>query len=640
MSNQEKIAHITIGTAGHIDHGKTALIKALTGTDADRLPEEKKRGITIDIGYAQVHSALGATVGIVDVPGHERFIKNMVAGATGMDAVILVVAADDGVMPQTREHLDILTLLGIRRGLIALTKIDLVDKDMVDLAEEEVRELVRGTFLEDVPLVRTSSATGEGIEDFKKTLQEVIEGTPEKNPSGPFRMPVQRSFSSEGFGTVVTGVPLSGRVRIGDSIELLPKGLDGRIRGIQSFLKKIETGSAGHRTALNVASVDYKMVERGDVVCTPGVFRPVTIVEGRLQLLKSANPILTNTAVRFHVGCAEALGTLILLEGKKLIPGQDMLAQIRLESPVVVAAEDRFVIRIQSPAITIGGGLLFGPSQFRLRTGKDYQIANLKRKETALGNPAAILESRIYERGFRLVGRDEIPFLAEHPKEAAMTLIESLLTEGKVQSISPGAAFIHIETAKRAQEMLLKWTADYFLKHPDKPSLPMVEASEALHFSESLAKHVAESLVYEKRIIRRGGRILLPGREAKLPAERAEIAEKIVGIFLSARFKPPIANELAKKLNARPEIVNETLSFLIETGKLMDLGRGCLLHSDMLSESETMLQDLLAGGKAMTMSEMREAFDSTRKFMIPLMEYFDRKKLTVRDGDYRKLAVT
>jgi selenocysteine-specific elongation factor len=635
---KEEIAHITVGTAGHIDHGKTALIKALSGIDADRLPEEKKRGITIDIGYAQVHSALGATVGIVDVPGHEKFIKNMVAGATGMDAVILVVAADDGVMLQTREHLDILTLLGIERGMIALTKIDLVDEEMVELAAEDVLELVNGTFLKGAPLVRTSTATGEGIEEFKKTLQEIIAGTPEKEPTGPFRMPVQRSFSAEGFGTVVTGVPASGSVKIGDTVEVLPRDLKGRIRGIQSFLTTIETGAAGHRTALNIAGVDYKNIARGDVVCMPEVFTSSTLVEGRLHLLKTTQPLVTNTAVRFHVGCAEALGTVILLEEKTLSPGCGMLAQFRLESPVVVASGDRFVIRLQSPAVTIGGGVLFGPSQFRLRTGKDYQIENLKRKEAALGDPAATLEARMAERGFRLVTREELPIASELPKAEAAAITKKLEEEGRIYGISQGASYIHADSLKRGRDMLFEWVSKYFGKHPDVLSVPLIEASEALHLPEIVSKEIARLLDVDGKILLRAGRIRLPGREVQLSGEREELVARIDGIFQEARFKPPTVAELPEILSAKRETIESLVSFLIESERLTDLGRGCLLHSDMIAEGERMLRKLLKDGKAMKMSEMREAFNSTRKFMIPLMENFDRRKITIRDGDFRKLV--
>jgi selenocysteine-specific elongation factor len=635
---KEEIAHITIGTAGHIDHGKTALIKALSGIDADRLPEEKKRGITIDIGYAQVHSALGATVGIVDVPGHEKFIKNMVAGATGMDAVILVVAADDGVMPQTREHLDILTLLGIERGMIALTKIDLVDEEMVELAAEDVLELVQGTFLEGAPMVKTSTATGEGIEDFKKTLQDIIAGTPEKEATGPFRMPIQRACSAEGFGTVVTGVPATGSVKIGDTVEILPQNLKGRIRGIQSFLTSIEAGAAGHRTALNIAGVDYKTVNRGDVVSVPEVLTASTLVEGKLHLLSSAHPLVTNTAVRFHVGCAEALGTVTLVEEKTLSPGCAMLVQFRLESPVVVASGDRFVIRMQSPALTIGGGVLFGHSQFRLRTGKDYQIENLKRKEAAMGDAAAMLEARMAERGFRLTTRDELPIAAELPRREATTIVKQLEADGKVYIIGQGSSYIHADSLNRGREMLLEWVTQYLDKHSDVLSVPLIEAAEALRLPEPVSKEIARLLREDGKITVRGGKVQLSGRKVKLTAEKEALTARIDELFQEAKFKPPTVAELPGKLDAKPETVNTIVAFLIESERLTDLGRGCLLHSDMMAEGKRLLRKILSGGKAMKMSEMREAFNSTRKFMIPLMEHFDRERITIRDGDFRKLV--
>ena len=333
-----EIQPIVIGTAGHIDHGKSTLVKVLTGIDPDRLKEEQERGMTIDLGFARFRLPDGRRVGMVDVPGHERFIKNMVAGATGIDLVILVVAANDGVMPQTREHLSIMQLLGVGRGLVALTKIDMVEAGLVELALEDVRATIQGTFLEGAPILPLSSITGEGLEEFKQVLFRLASETPPRSDAGVFRLPVQRVFSAKGFGTVVTGIPVSGSVALGDVLEVLPRGLRGKVRGLQAYQESTERARAGHSTAINLADVDQHEVTRGNVLATPGFFRPTRMVAASLDALALLDkPVEDRTAIRLHTGTAEALGELVLLDCEELEPGGSALVQLRLEEPVVCA---------------------------------------------------------------------------------------------------------------------------------------------------------------------------------------------------------------------------------------------------------------------------------------------------------------
>ena len=370
-----KIQPIIIGTAGHIDHGKSSLVRLLTGTDPDRWAEEKERGMTIDLGFARMTLPDGRQVGLVDVPGHERFLRNMVAGATGIDLVLLVVAADDGVMPQTREHLEIMDLLGVRDGLLVLNKIDLVEPGMADLAVEELREVTRGTFLEDAPVVRVSATTGEGIEQFKDQLEQRASALTPRQADGVFRMPVQRVFSAKGFGTILTGIPVSGSVRTGDLLEVLPRGGKGKVRGLQAYHEGTDQARAGHSTAVNLSDVDHKEVTRGAVLATPGYFKAQTMLGATLRILHSTlGGIGNRTPIRLHLGTAEVLGEVILLEQDQMEPGEEGLVQLRLEDPVICAPGDHFVLRRASPMETLGGGVILEESRYRLKRFKGFVI--------------------------------------------------------------------------------------------------------------------------------------------------------------------------------------------------------------------------------------------------------------------------
>ncbi|MBI5361993.1 MAG: selenocysteine-specific translation elongation factor, partial [Planctomycetes bacterium] len=388
-----QIQPIVIGTAGHIDHGKSTLVKTLTGIDPDRLKEEQERGMTIDLGFARFALPDGRKVGIVDVPGHERFVKNMVAGATGIDLVVLVVAADDGVMPQTREHVAILSILGVRRGLVALTKIDMVEPGLVELATEDVRSTLHGTFLEDAPILPLSSITGVGLDEFKRVLFRMASETPPRSDAGVFRMPIQRVFSAHGFGTIVTGIPVSGSVAVGDVIEVLPKGLKSKVRGIQAYGESTDKARAGHSCALNLADVDHKDVVRGNVAAAPGFFRPVQMVGARFTALATnAKPIENRTQIRLHTGTAECVGEVVLLDQEAIEPGAEGLVQLRLDEPVVCAPGDRFVLRLASPTVTLGGGVILEESKHRLKRFKSFVVDELSRAAQGLDSPRELLE--------------------------------------------------------------------------------------------------------------------------------------------------------------------------------------------------------------------------------------------------------
>jgi len=450
-----EIYNVVVGTAGHIDHGKSSLVKHLTGIDPDRLPEERDRGLTIDLGFAPMKLTSGETIGIIDVPGHERFIKNMVAGASGIDLVILVVAADDSVMPQTREHLDIMTLLGVSRGLIAVNKIDLVEGDLVELVKEEIAETVRGTFLEDAPMIPVSAQTGEGIEDLREAVESHIRGLPPRDEGGVFRMPIQRVFSARGHGTVITGVPTSGHVEPGDRLEVLPLSKSGRVRGLQAYKVTVDRARAGHSTAINLTDIDYRAVHRGMVAATPGYFRATTMVEVRLRALEGIRaPLYSQMPVRFHSGTSEEVGKLYLLDCKSLAAGDEALAQVRLASPVVVAPGDHYVIRQESPMITLGGGEILDRSRWRLKTGKDHVIDALSRKEAALGSPEEFIASVVVEDPFQKISIEEICHRAALGKDEGKDHLDRLVERGVIR-VGVGGEFFSSEGLERGGERVL-----------------------------------------------------------------------------------------------------------------------------------------------------------------------------------------
>ncbi|MBI5199704.1 MAG: selenocysteine-specific translation elongation factor, partial [Nitrospirae bacterium] len=379
--------YITLGTAGHIDHGKSALVEALTGINPDRLKEEKERGITIDLGFAFLDISDDLRIGIVDVPGHERLIKNMLAGAGGIDIVMLVIAADEGIMPQTKEHLAICNLLRIKKGLVALTKHDLVEEDWISLIMEDIKEFIKGSFLEGSRIIPVSSKTGHNLDLLKDTIKEISLQVEPKSSDGLFRLPVDRVFTMKGFGTVVTGTILSGKISTEDTIELLPQRIKSRVRGIQSHNQKVSEAIAGQRTALNLQGVEKEDIIRGNVVTLPGFMYPSSLLDVKIEILKEAPSLKSRDRIRFHTGTTEAIGRVILIETKEIVPGEEGFVRVRFESPLTAMSGDRFIIRRFSPLETLGGGVILDTSPERLRT-------KIRRQETSLIN-----ELQIFEKG-------------------------------------------------------------------------------------------------------------------------------------------------------------------------------------------------------------------------------------------------
>ena len=634
-----EIRPIVVGTAGHIDHGKSSLVRALTGIDPDRLKEERERGLTIDLGFARFELPDGRVLGIVDVPGHERFIRNMVAGATGTDLVLLVVAADDGVMPQTREHLDIMSLLGLRRGLIALNKVDLVDEDLVELAEEDVRSAVRGTFLEAAPIVRVSASTGAGLEELRGALATLAEQTEPRSPEGVFRMPVQRVFSKRGFGTVVTGIPVSGTVRVGDALEVLPAGQRGKVRGIHAYTEATDIGRAGHSTALNLTDVDRDRVRRGDVVATPGFFQPVRMVAVRLRVLPSlSRPVTNRMPVRLHTGTADPLGEAVLLDREELAPGEEGLLQIRLDEPVVCAPGDRFVLRLASPATTLGGGVILEESRYRLKRFKGFVIEELRHQETSLDSPAALLESTLARLGRELAPVESLARAIKRSRADTEALLEELRAEGRVAALGGPGRWIHVDRLEQASRRVRAALDEWFRGHGLRAVMEVLELRRVTGFE---AGFLAALLAWEQEqgrlVVEAGGRVRPADREVALDPRTAERLSRVLEALERRAFQGPTAEELAAELELEPARVRELLALAVDEGRARDIGKGMFLSARHERLAEEAIAENCRRNGQLEIPELRDALGSTRKYLIPLLEYFDAKGVTLRQGPTRVL---
>jgi len=624
--------HFVVGTAGHIDHGKSALVKALTGTDPDRLKEEQERGMTTDLGFA----FLGDDITIIDVPGHEKFVRHMLAGASTIDLVMLVVAADDGVMPQTREHFEICRLLGIKKGLVVLNKIDLVDKDWLEMVRLDVQELVRGSFLEGAPVVAVSARTGAGIEDLKRVLYQVTQTVEPKPDRGVFRLPIDRCFTIKGFGTVVAGTVLSGSCRVGDRLELLPQGIEVRVRGIQRHNKPVETTVVGERAALNLQGVEVDAIVRGNILSTPGYYRPTTVFNGSLYLLKDAGKPLRNmTRVHLHIGTAEVMCRVCLLDRKELLPGEECLVQIRTESPVVCDWNDHYVIRHYSPQQTIGGGVVLEAQGERVRRFDAETLTRLQ--ELKSGKRGAVLEQFLIKSGF------DIKTVATICRELALTeadarlMADFLVQQRKARWVEwEGKEYLILERViNDGLERVKAVLAQFHQTNPLRVGIKRAEARAKLAQPPVLFETLVTMLKEQGVVYEEGDRLRLASHQVKLNPQEQAIFEKVTREIKQAKWQPPDVDELfagvEKKLAERVKMA------LLETGEIVDVGEGVLLHSETVAEAEKVLKDFFTRKPELTASEFRQALGTTRKVAIPLLNYFDRIGLTQRRGDVRVL---
>ena len=630
--------HLILGTAGHVDHGKTSLIKALTGIDTDRLKEEKERGITIELGFASMLLPGGTKIGIVDVPGHEKFVKNMVAGAGGIDLVALVIAADEGIMPQTREHLEICTLLGIQTGLVALTKTDLVDKEWLDLVSEDIREFLKSTFLKEAPIVPVSAVTGSGLPEFVSTLDKIISGIDKESDSGHFRLPVDRVFTMKGFGTVVTGTLISGRVSTGDTVEVLPGKFTAKIRGIQVHNEPAEHAEAGQRTAINLQGVEREAIERGNLLAHPGIFEPTLRIDAAFELLPSApRKLKTRSPVRFHSGTMEIMSRIILLDRDELLPGESAFVQIVFETPGVNMSGDRFVVRSYSPVRTIGGGTVLDPLP---RKHKRFVQDTLGQMETLLKGPNMDRVPVMIERGgLTGVSFNQISIRTGIPVGKLRPLLDKLRSTGETILLDgEEQCFVSSTLYRGLQSSVLQDVRSYQERFPLKTGISKEElkSSQTAGLDPRLFQLVLRNLERDGKLLAEKEIIRTPDHTVNLKGELEDLRQKIEKIFLDAKLTPPSIKDLPGLLNSNSSIPN-ILNVMLKEGILLKVTEDIYFHRDALDRlKEDYRQMLLREGKS-TPTNFKELTGLSRKYIIPLMEYFDKIKVTIRVGDHRIL---
>jgi selenocysteine-specific elongation factor len=659
--------HIVIGTAGHIDHGKSALVRALTGTDPDRLKEEKARGITIDLGFA--HYEAGETsVAFVDVPGHERFVKNMLAGVGGIDGVLLVIAADESVMPQTREHFDICRLLGIRSGVVALTKADLVDEETLELVRLETRDLVSGSFLEDAPLIAVSSKTGQGLDRLRQALEELAGTTAGRRSDGIARLPVDRVFSIRGFGTVVTGTLVSGSIASDQELEVLPRGETVKVRGVQVHGRAQVLATAGQRVAVNLGGVEVTDLGRGDTLSTPGALESTRRFDAWLELLPGAPPLKHGARIRFHQGTVEVLGRIGIAAGGaggddgpgEIAPGGGAGVRVRLEAPAVLARGDRFIIRAYSPAVTIGGGDVLDPRPPRIgirtpagarwfdRIGCGREGDRPDRtlpapagsaraahgSEDATGAVAAMVEDR-GAQGFplsALISRAGVPPLD------VPAFVDGLVASGTVVLV--GSLLVPARSLRDLRERLLRELEGYHRLQPLSEGLPREEARERLfrRADPAVFERLIADLVSERSLVA-GDRLALASHRVSLSPEEERAKEALETLFRTAGLKPPDPSALAASIGIGRDVTDRMLKLLLRQ-KVLARVDDLVFHVEALQRLKNEVVGLKRerGAEArVDVASFKDRYGISRKFAIPLLEYLDRERVTRRVGETRRV---
>ena len=629
---------IIIGTAGHIDHGKTTLVKAMTGVDTDRLKEEKQRGISIELGFAPLDFPNGQRAGLVDVPGHERFIRQMLAGASGIDMVILVVAADEGVMPQTREHMDIIELLGIDRGVVAITKKDLVEEDWLMLVEEEVREYLEKTVLKGAPVIPVSALTGEGIPELVKTLQEMAEQIPGKPAAGKVRLPIDRVFTMTGFGTVVTGTLWSGEIKVGDTLEILPSLKQVRVRNLQVHGQKVEKALAGQRVAANLQGVEVEEIRRGYVLATPGFLQPSYRVDTVFRLLTSSPWRLKNwTRIRFHLGTDEALGRIVLLDRDELAPGEEAYAQIVMEKPVVAYQQDRFVARFYSPVTTIGGGKIIDPHPPKQKRFREDVLAMLAVKEE--GSVLEIIAQELESNSDAVLSVTDIAREVGEDEQLISQNLAVLLEQGRIATVEVEGKRYHIscQRLEQLENRTRQLLADFHSRYPLRKGYSREELRTKLFktYSSKIAGGLL-GLLEQRGVIKTEGNYVALPEHRPSPSPAQENAVRLIMQEMNKQpFFPPGSNELLDLTGLEVEDFNEILSYLLEQGRLVKVAENTYFSAEAIEKGKALLEEYFRTNRELGLATARDLFNSSRKYTLPLMEYYDRIRFTKRVGDVR-----
>lgn len=626
---------IIVGTAGHIDHGKSTLIEALTGTHPDRLEEEKRRGITIDLGFAFLEEG-GVRFGFVDVPGHERFVKNMLAGTSGIDLVLLVIAADEAIKPQTREHFDICHLLGVKRGVIAVTKTDLVDSDTVGMVRLELEDFVKGSFLENAPIVSVSAKTGVGLPELKTTLQNEAGKVAEKQTGHYFRLPIDRSFAVKGFGTVVTGTLISGEIAVADEVELLPERKLLRVRGLQTGGRTVERAHAGQRTAVNLSGIEHGAVGRGMVLAAPGRFAKSRRIDARLHLLPTAPPLKNQARVHFHAGTAETIAAVLLYGKSEMLPSESALVQLRLMDDVVVVRGDRFIVRQFSPVITIGGGEVLDPLAKRPTRRDSGRVQFLQTLET--GSREDILRS-MAQRNILGAGLQEIVSRTGWMEAEVHAAAENLAKAKAVRVVSVSPLLLLAENV--FQEVMKNVQTRVEIFHRQNPLLPGIPREElraavGRRVRSETFRAALEELAKQNKLTLQGELLKKPGTEVTLTPEELRAKEQIELAFSKAGLAVPSVKEVLAQLAVENRRAEKILQILLREKVLIRVSPELIFHRAALETLPSLLQNYKKSkGERIGVPSFKELTGITRKYAIPLLEYLDRQRLTRRIGDER-----
>lgn len=631
---------IIIGTAGHIDHGKTALVKALTGIDTDRLKEEKERGITIDIGFANLILPSGTLAGIVDVPGHERFIRNMVAGATGIDLVILVIAADEGIMPQTKEHLEICELLKIKDGVVVITKIDLVDKDWLELVVEEVKKFLKGSFLEKAPILFFSSVTQQGKDELLRILDEKALQIMMKPEDEPFRLPIDGVFTIKGFGTVVRGTTISGKISINQIVEIYPKGIQTKVRNIQVHGKNVETAFAGMRTALNLQGVEKENIERGDVVAIPGVLKPSQWLDIKVNVLKDIKyPLKNFENFLFYIGTSETLGKLILFGKEHLEPGEKDIAQIFLQKPVAVWRGDKFILRRPSNNTTVAGGEIINPFSFRRKRTKPWERKELE--FIAQATSEELLKYYLEQKNFLGIEEKDLKIQISLFEEKFEKLIQKLSSQIIRLKEGEKIFYFSIKAKQALENEIIEILRKYHENNPFSSGLTkeFLKSRISSFIPNIFFEYVIEDLL-KKKILSQDKEILALAEFQKLEfKQKEELKKQIEEKFLKEGWMPRDFEDILIEFKDKYKAAKEVFQVLLREGILIKISEKTVYHKNLLEDLEKKVIEYLIQNKEMTLSNLREliGFNISRKYLIPLAEYLDKRKITLRIGDKRIL---
>ncbi len=626
---------VIVGTAGHIDHGKSALIEALTGTHPDRLEEEKRRGITIDLGFAFLEED-GVRFGFVDVPGHERFVSNMLAGAAGVDLVLLVIAADESIKPQTREHFDICRLLGVKRGVVALTKSDLIDADALGLVRLEVEDYLRGSFLEGAPVVPVSAKTRTGLLELKKELHRVASEVPGKDAGQRFRLPIDRAFAIKGFGAVVTGTLISGGVSPEDEVEFFPQGKRLRVRGVQSGGQTVERALAGQRTAVNLAGIEHTALKRGMALTAPGKFRATRRIDARLELLQSAPKLKQRSRVHFHTGTSETIAEVFLHGRHELASGQSTFVHLRLQEDVLVLPGDRFIVRQFSPVITIGGGAVLDALARRPMARDVGRVAFLETLER--GDKADMLTA-MTDRAPLGLAFDEIVARTGWLDNNVREVAKKVMASGRVKSVSPEPLFLVSATVfKEVRQKLAARVEKFHRENPLLPGMPREDLRSSLgrRVRAETFRAALDELVQQKKLELQGDLVKRAGSAITLEPAEAIAKDQIEAAFAVAGLAVPSVKEVLSKLPVEAKRAEKILQILLREKSLVRVTADLIFHRETLAQ----LRERLAiykktKGDRLSVPVFKELTGITRKYAIPLLEYLDRERVTRRAGDER-----